>query len=256
MRIGKLQRSGGKRHIMRATQRFQLRDTFNHFNGRIAVVELPVTVYTSRENPGIENPTEQDANATRFAGGQQIINRRLLQQRVSAGKQRTIDIEFRHRVENHGAFIDAEANGLHCAARTQFVERAKTTSIGQLRPVVSIALAMRHAANIMNQHDVDIDHTETLLAIFERTQNPITGVVVHCLERQWIPPSFATVVGHRPRYVATPHFRRQNIVTARIAAQRIAQSVFGLRMAVMRRRIEVAHTGCPRGIDRRRRFLV
>jgi hypothetical protein len=170
-----------------AANAFQLADLFHDRSRRIAVVELQVAfgvrVQTAREDARVERAAEQNADFALFALRQQVVEDGLFEQRVSSGEERAVDVELGHGFPDHRSFVHAKSDCLHAARLAQFVQCAKSAVVGELPPVKGVLLAVRHAADVVNQHDVDIHDAETLLAVFERAQDAVVAVVVDRFER-------------------------------------------------------------------------
>jgi len=111
-------------------------------------------------------------------------------------------------------------------------------------------------ADVVDQQNVDLDDAEPLLAVLEGTQNAVVRVVEDGLKRQRVLPPFAAVVRRGARHEVPAGFGGQHILVTRIAAQCIAQTMLGFRMAVVRRRVEKADACLHGGGHRGQRLFV
>ncbi|MNM94929.1 hypothetical protein D3C81_1073490 [compost metagenome] len=230
----------------------QARHALEYGSRRIGVVEFAVPGQHAR----VERAADHDGVAAFHAGVQQRRQRSLLQQGIAAGQQGAIEVEFRHRAQHDLALVDAEAYGFHLAAGSQFIEGAKTAASRQLAPVLLIVFAMRGLANIVHEQDIDALEPQPLQAVLVRTQHAVIRVVVMGTERQRrgkavVAGAHGGVGPHQPSHLGADHK-----FMAGPFAQRRAETALGLGIAIERRRVEEAHAGIPRAIERDARLRV
>ena len=139
------------------------------------------------ENAGIERAADHDRCAGFNTFGQQILERLLFEQRVTAGEQKCIPVAPFESFQQHLTLVDSDADRVHHAATSQFLECA-IAALAQNAHQSSMALvAMLHRADVVNIENVDASQPEPLKTVLERTHDSIIGIVVDRLERQRVP---------------------------------------------------------------------
>ena len=202
------------------------------------------------EDAGIERSADDDRGPGGDASRQQIVERRLLQQRIAPGQQKRVPLAPFHRFEQDLALVDADPDRAHRAAAAQFFERA-IAALAQgahqrrmrLRPVLV-------GADIVHIEDVDPRQPEPLQTVLERAHDPVIGIVVDRIERQRMAAAVGMHAG-RVRAQQAADLGREHPFVARPVAQRIADRALGLTDAIERRGIDIAHPGIPGGGDDR-----
>ena len=108
------------------------------------------------ENPAIERAGGQDRDALPFTFRNQIIERALFEQSVSARQHDTVDFGLTHETQRHGAFVETDANGLDDASPAQLNKRRKATGHRLLEALVGGLLRpVRPNIDVVNENHVD-----------------------------------------------------------------------------------------------------
>ena len=239
----KLQRRGLQRHGEFRAQRFEQAHAFEHRGGRggVVVVGLRAGAGTGGENSRIERPAADDRHISFDAQRQQLRERRLLEQRVTAGKQQAIELAVREQLDANLPLVHADADGAHGAGIAQLAHRA-ISAAQEFRDTRGVRLTVCHAADVMAQQDVHARHTQALEALGVRTHDRVVAIVEHRRERARREIALASDVrilragGHEPAAdLGRDHRRRLR------AAQRAAEAQLAQAESVERRGVEVAH---------------
>ena len=94
-----------------------------HLFRRGRVVVIRAFHRSSRQNPRVVRPANDDSHALFRAQRQQLAQRFLLQQRVAASQQKGVEIAGAGKVGQHLPLVHAEADGLDDLLLAQLVER-------------------------------------------------------------------------------------------------------------------------------------
>ena len=198
------------------------------------------------ENAGIERPADHDRGPGGEAFRQQIVERRLFQQRVAPGQQKRVPLAPFHRFEQHLALVDADPDRAHRAAAAQGFERA-IAALAQCPHQRRMRLrAVLVGADIVDVEDVDPRQPEPLQAVLVGAHDPVIRIVVDRVERQRMTAAVGMHAG-RVRAQQAADLGREHPFVARPVAQRVADRALGLADAVERRGIDIAHPGIPGG---------
>jgi hypothetical protein len=119
----------------------------------------------------------------------------MIEQRVAPSDQGAVERKFLRRLQGGFRLVDAKSDSAGHADAPQLLEGA-TTAVTQLFPINRSGLAMPAAANIVHEKDIDTIETEPLLAVLERSHDPIVGIIKCVTKRQAVDPPDA-VVGTR-----------------------------------------------------------
>ncbi len=196
------------------------------------------------EDAGIQRAADDNRCADLLAFGQQIIERRLLEQGVAAGEQESVPIAPIQSLEQHLPLVDADADRAHRAGRSQFFERS-IAAVAQSAHHSRMGFpAVLHRADIVHVEDVDPCQPEPLKAVLERAHDSVIGVVVDRIEWQRM-AAFSVVGRGRARTKQASDLCRQHPFVARHPAHGIADTTLGLADTVIWCRVDVGHSGRP-----------
>ena len=111
------------------------------------------------------------------------------------------------------------------------------------------------AIDIVDVDNVEPRNAEALQALVDRAQRPGAGIVPALPVRQHI--DIAVLLARRGavRNEESSDLRREDVLVARDAAERLADADFRKAVAVMRRGIEIADAGRARMAHQRDRFV-
>ena len=220
------------------------------------MMQHPAPLRPRRQDAAVIGPADHDRRAGRGAGGQQRVQRILFQQRVAPGQQDRVQRHFAHHVQAHRDLVDADAEASDRPLVPQPRQRLEAAATGQLLPIFPGCIAMRVAADIVNIQQVHPPQPQTLQAVLMAAQDAVMTVIVAHAERHGRAEAVTLpVVGdagirvHQP-----PDLGRYHHVRA--GAHRVAHPSFGQAPPVMRRGIDIGHTGIQRRVDRRPRIGV
>ena len=218
---------------------------------RRPVVVARVRARAGREDAGIEDAAQQHADAARGRERQELVLRRLLEQRIAAGEEHAVDVGFPDEPRAHAGIVDADAD------RAPITRCARSSASARQRAVLRLAnarldagLAVRPGVDIVDEHDVDGGGAEPQQRLLERAHRPVVRVVEMPVERQAADVAFA-----RSRHLAAPASRRARLSsTARttVAAGAAAPCRSGARRVRVRRAARCRTGECPRRTRPRR----
>ena len=117
-------------------------------------------------------------------------------------------------------------------------------------------IAVRLAIDVVHVDEVDAREPEPLQAVFERAAHALRAVVVALHEGQRVDEAMLVARRIGARFEQPSDLGRQQIIAARPCAQRVANAPFRAALTVIRRGVEIAHTGVVRVSDERRRGSV
>ncbi len=199
------------------------------------------------EDAGVEHAGRQHGDAPLGTQRQQLVQRRLLEQRVPPGDQHHVHVGPADELGERGDDVHAEPDPAEHALVAQLGER-RQGAVERLGDVV---------LRVVHERDVDPVGPQPAEAGLQAAQRAVPAVVAAARERRRhvealgvALPRAAGVVHEQPADLGGQH-----VVVARAAGEGGAEAAFGQAEAVVRGGVEVADAAGPRGVHDRPRVL-
>src|SRR5665213_998418 len=243
-----LQRRGTQRHSVSRANRLEPPHALDDRRRRRLVEVTGALDRAGREDARVEWRCDDHGLFARCTKRQEIVERRVFEERVSAGEHEAIEIACPREARTHVGALDADADRADDAFTAQALERT-IGAIHRFGEALFIGVAMPARVDIVDEHDVGAANAEPLQAVLQRAHRAVEAVIVVKVEWKLVLRAYAAV---RPQHAAD--LGRQHELVARMPPQCRAEPVLAEAGRIERRRVEVAksarvcvleHVACP-----------
>ena len=243
MTQGKLDGDSLLRDAVALTHRFDSRGALDELIGRRLVVVVRPGARVGQD-AAVEDTAGDDRDPSLDAERQQLLQPHLVEHRVAAREEETVEVRFAGETGEHLGLVHAGPDRFDRPFRPETVERrvCACQSLGEV------------LVGVVDVEDVDPVDAETRDALLDRAHHAVVREVVDGVEGR----SAGKSVALRRRACAKEpaNFRREHELVPRLGAQNRAQALFGQAVPVLRRGVEKTDAGRPRGLDDSVRIVI
>jgi len=153
------------------------RDLVHHFGRGRPVVEMSARLGPGRQDAGIVDAPEDDADPLPFGERQELVQGVLLEERVAPGEQHAVEVSRLHEAHRRVGFVESEAHGLDDALAPELV-RGFVGSLHRLPEALVRHLGpVRPDVHIVQEEDVDAVEAEPQEGLLEGAHRAVIGIV-------------------------------------------------------------------------------
>jgi hypothetical protein len=197
------------------------------------------------QDSAVEDSAGDDGDSALEAQRQQLAEPRLIEERVAASQQETVEVSLARKTHEHLRLVHPRADGMDRALSTEVIER----SVCALDGVVVVVVG------VVDVQDVDAVETQALQALFEGAHDAVVRKVEDRVDGRDAHESLSWF-RRRARSQQPADLGRQDELVPRLAAQHRPEPLLGQAVAVQGRGVEEPDSSIPGRLDDSVRVLI